>query len=71
MALWSRYLGETAASTAVTEQRSRERQRNARRRGPLGRLYRRRQLDNFSPTDEAYEDLLWVLLNSNEFFFIH
>lgn len=71
LAFWNRYLGDTAASTAATRQLSRERTGNGRPRGPLGRLYRMRQLKDFSPADEAYEDMLWVLLNSNEFFFIH
>jgi hypothetical protein len=39
--------------------------------GPVGRVYRRMHLDDTGPRDAAYEDVLWALLNSSEFFFIH
>ena len=39
--------------------------------GPVARVYRRKRLDDRRPEDAAYEDIMWALLNSSEFFFIH
>ena len=39
--------------------------------GPVGRVYRRKRLHDRQPRDAAYEDVMWALLNSSEFFFIH
>ena len=43
----------------------------ARGGGPVGRVYRRRRLRDAGPTEAAYADIFWALLNSSEFFFIH
>jgi hypothetical protein len=45
-------------------------------RGPVARLKRRHRIDKGRAKVDrarlgAYEDMFWVLLNSNEFFFIH
>jgi hypothetical protein len=45
--------------------------RRARGGGAVGRVYRKKRLRDLSPEDVAYEDVLWTLLNSSEFFFIH
>lgn len=39
--------------------------------GPVGRVYQRKRLDDRRPEDAVYEDIMWALLNSSEFFFIH
>jgi hypothetical protein len=39
--------------------------------GAVGRVYRRRRLRDAVPEDAAYEDIMWALLNSSEFYFIH
>ena len=44
---------------------------NPRGGGPVGRLYRRKRLRGTGARAEAYEDVFWALLNSDEFYFIH
>ncbi len=46
-------------------------ERNRRGGGPVGKLYRRKHLRGTGPRAEAYEDIFWALLNSDEFYFIH
>lgn len=63
LAFWTQYVDE--AATAETKVR------RPRGGGPVGRVYRRKRLADLGPRDVAYEDVLWALLNSSEFFFIH
>lgn len=61
---WLEYL-----ERAKTEGWSHE--KNRRGGGPVGQLYRRKRPRGTGPRTEAYEDILWALLNSHEFYFIH
>jgi hypothetical protein len=56
---------------AYLEQAEGKRAPRARGVGPVARVYRQQRLADLDARDVAYEDVLWALLNSSEFFFIH
>jgi hypothetical protein len=43
----------------------------ARAKGPVARVVRQKRIADATARDAAYEDVMWALLNSSEFFFIH
>lgn len=63
LAHWRGYVAEAAGAPTTAER--------PRGGGPVGRVYRRKRLSDRQPEDAAYEDIMWALLNSSEFFFIH
>jgi hypothetical protein len=67
LARWSDYLSEARGRTTVNPMRVGGPGKGL----PLRRAYRRLQLPLRDARHEALEDLMWVLLNSNEFFFVH
>jgi hypothetical protein len=64
VAYWKRFVKDASRERMP-------RARAARAAGPVGRVYRQQRLDDLDAGDLAYEDMLWALLNSSEFFFIH
>jgi hypothetical protein len=64
---WGSYLGEARDRDIVNPLRVGGRGRGV----PLRLAYRRLKLPLRDARHEALEDLMWVLLNSNEFYFVH
>lgn len=62
LAYWQKFLAETSDDDVG--------RRRSERRGPVGRVKRRLGLRDSGKLG-GYEDMFWVLLNSNEFYFIH